>query len=333
MLTTADITRVLRYYDLGTLDRVSRVRYGYVNETVVIQTSCGCYVLRRNHRRFSLEAICRRHELIAWLRVHGFPAPTLIPTCSGSTILTLDNRSYEIHAYVEGDDYDPDRPRQLTSIGATLARYHRVVQGFDMPASAPRYSPYTVLARVEQLLERDVMGDLRDSLAWYSMRATQLRRRLPDMLYSSLPHLVIHGDIHGDNLRFKNNQVVALFDYDQATRDARLVDVADALVGFATEPAKDFMWGTFAGPLCMERVIYLLMAYSAVEPFTTDEITALPMLVELLWLQGELGRVLSTPEGAPDYHLSVLDQGHLLSDWMGEHGVEIVTSLKTTQAQ
>jgi hypothetical protein len=31
--------------------------------------------------------------------------------------------------------------------------------------------------------------------------------------------------------------------------------------------------------------------------------------------------------------LSVLDQGHLLSDWMGEHGMEIVTSLTTAEAR
>src|SRR5690242_14113152 len=138
MLTTTDITRVLRYYELGTLEHVSRVRFGYVNETVVIQTNRGCYIVRRNHRRFNLEALCRRYELIAWLRLHDFSVPALIPTRSGSTLVILDNRSYEIHAYIEGDDYDPDRPRQLTSIGATLARYHHVVQSFDLPASAPR---------------------------------------------------------------------------------------------------------------------------------------------------------------------------------------------------
>lgn len=148
-----------------------------------------------------------------------------------------------------------------------------------------------------------------------------------------LPHLVIHGDIHGDNLRFEGDQVIALFDYDQATCDARLVDLADALVGFTTQPATDFMWGTYAGPLDTERTLHLVTAHVAVEPLTTTEITALPMLVELLWLQGELGRVLSTPEGAPDYHLSVLDQGHRLSDWMDQHYDELITSSTIAEAR
>src|SRR5690606_19751023 len=156
-------------------------------------------------------------------------------------------------------------PGQLESVGATLARYHRTVVGFPaQPHSpAPRYSAQAILALCEQLVERDIMGDLADLLAWYSGRATQLRSLLPEDLYAGLPALVVHGDILLDSLRFDGDAVVALLDYDQAVWDARISDLADALVAFATRRVPDAGWGVFQGPLDEERAGQLLAAYAA----------------------------------------------------------------------
>lgn len=46
------------------------------------------------------------------------------------------------------------------------------------------------------------------------------------------------------------------------------------------------------------------------------ERAALPVLVETVWLQGNLRRVLLTSEAEPDYHLEVLEQGRWLSGWL-----------------
>jgi homoserine kinase type II len=210
---------------------------------------------------------------------------------------------------------------QLASIGVTLAEYHRAICGFAAPPgqAQPRYSPQAILALMEQLLEWDVMGDLHDPLAWYTSRAVELRAALPEAAYAALPHTVIHGDIHCDNLRFRGDQVAGLLDYDQVAWDARAVDLADALVAFASVPMAASTWGVFLGPLDCARAACLLNSYARVAPLTAAEAAQIPTLVELLWLQGELGRVRSTPEGAPDYHRSVLEQGRLLSAWMRDH--------------
>ncbi len=322
MLTARDIAGVLSHYDLGTPVEFSPAAHGYVNETAFVRTTRGRYVVRRNHRRFTEPLLRYRHALIAWLRERDAPVPPLIPTRDGGTLLQLNQRYYEVQAFVEGEAHDPCRPQQLASVGATLARYHRAVIGFPPPpaAAAPRYSPWGVDALATQLIERDVMGELHEPLTWYSQRSAQLRAALSDAVYAALPHLVIHGDIHSDNLRFRGDQVAALLDFDQASWDARLVDLADALVAFASEPRREQTWGVFSGPLDLERALLLLGAYAAEAPLTGQEAAALPPMIEVLWLQGELGRVRSTPEGAPEYHASVLDQGRALSAWMAANG-------------
>lgn len=327
MLSLTDIEHILTFYTLGKLYGVTQAYRGFVNETAFIQTSVGRFVVRRNHRRLSEAAHRYRHRLINYLVEHAFPTPALVPTNMGDTLLHLDGRLYEIMTYVHGTDYDPQRPQQLLNIGATLAQYHRLTQPFPPPTENPsmRYSASNIMALTEKLTMNDVMGDLYEPLTWYANRAAQLRAMLKDKEYTTLPHLIIHGDIHRDNLLFEHDQVVALLDFDQVAYDARVVDIADALVAFtSTKPAHGpISWGLFQGPLDEKLAARFLSAYTRVFPLTPAEITALPVVLEALWLQGELGRVISTPEGAPDYHQSVLDQGRELSAWMQAHSKQL----------
>lgn len=328
MLHTSDITRLLALYDLGKLQNVTQARRGFVNETAFVQTDRGRFAVRRSHRRLGEAGHRYRHQLIAWLARHDFPAADLIPARNGDTLIEIKGRFYEVRAFVEGGDFDPNRPLQAVSVGAMLARYHQAIQGFMPPPDVPepRYSPQTILGLTERLLERDMMGELYDWLAWYDARAAQLRTIVSPAAYAGLPQLVIHGDIHSDNMLFVGDEAVALIDYDQATWDARLVDVADGLIGFATASGHvdKLQWGVYQGPLDVDRSVRLMSGYAEVSPLTNAEIELLPSLVELIWLQGELGRVISTPEGSPDYHQDVLSQGRWLSSWIQERGQRLV---------
>lgn len=333
MLTTNDITRILNLYDLGKFYGVTQARRGFVNETAFVQTSKGRFVLRRSHRRLSESALRYGHDLTAWLIKRDFPVPALVAAKDGSTLLNVGGRFYEMREFVQGDDFDPSRPRQIGSVGATLARYHQAIQGFPAPGpiADPRYSPQTVMGLVERLLERDAMGELYEPLGWYDRRAAALRTPVSRGRYRSVPHLVIHGDVHSDNFLFMGDEVTVLLDFDQATWDARIVDLADALVAFATNadiPGWN-AWGVFQGPLDEARATRLVAGYHAVAALSPTEIELLPQLVELIWLQGELGRVISTPEGSPDYHQDVLEQGRWLSNWMRERSQRLSASWMT----
>jgi homoserine kinase type II len=207
------------------------------------------------------------------------------------------------------------------SVGATLAQYHRIVEGIESPPGEAqlRYAPQSMQALIETILERDFMGDLTATLASYDARIAALRATLPNGVYESLPHVVIHGDVHRDNLLFAGDSVVALLDYDQIAWDTPLADLADALVAFASVDKSDtVMWGVFDGPLDEERADLLILAYTRSRTLTPAEVGMLPILLEVHWLKAELGRVVSTPEGAPDYHMAVLEQGLELSQWIQE---------------
>jgi homoserine kinase type II len=331
VLTSSDIARVLARYDLGVMEGFCAAGHGFVNETAIVTTSRGRFVLRRSHRRFGIPAHRYRHALTAWVRARGAPTPAILPACDGDTLVVLDGRAYEMQAYIEGCDFDPCRQGQIAAAGTALARYHLATEGFTRPApSEPRYVPRGLYALVERLLERDVTGELHETLAWYDARAAQLRARLPHTAYAALPHLLVHGDVHPDNFRFIGDQVSGLLDLDQVAWDARVVDLADALVAFATVSSEPHGWGVFRGPIDERRATALLDAYTSLVALAPCEVAALPVALEVLWLRGELGRVISTPEGAPEYHLEVLEQGRRLSAWVTARHDDLVVRWSAT---
>jgi homoserine kinase type II len=329
MLTTTDIAQVLSHYDLGTLYSITHANRGYVNETAFVQTATDRLVVRRNSRRQSEVAQRYRHQLMMRLYEQGFPTPTLLPTHDGETLLTINGRTFEVLSFVKGEDFTADRPQQLTSMGATLGRYHHVVKDMPPPpdtdAADRRYSPQGVLALTEMLLRRDIMGDLAPMLSWYDEQASRLRIALPNKVYDALPHLVIHGDVHRDNFLFARDEVVAMLDYDQIAWDTPVTDLADALIAFASVDKPHVLnWGVFNGPLDEARAENIIEGYAQSYRLSPTEIAILPVMIEVAWLHGELSRVVSTPEADPDYHLAVLSQGQQLSQWMNTHREDLI---------
>lgn len=319
MLSHYDIQRALAHYDLGELRSIQAAAHGLVNETAFAETSSGRYVVRRNQRRLGRASLKLRHELHAWLSSRAVPCPRLVAARSGETAVEVDGRIFEVATFIEGEEYCPRCAAQSAGVGAALARYHCAVVGFPALADSqpPRYSPSVLPGLIERLMQRDMLGDLTVQLSWYDRRAADLRGRLRDAAYADLPQLLIHGDIHRDNLLFCGERVVGLLDFDQVTLDARIVDLADALIAFAPGRPPDGWspWGVYDGPLDAERAGLLLAAYDGAMPLSTAERAALPVILEVLYLQGNLRRVLSTAEAEPDYHIDVLEQGK----WLAEH--------------
>lgn len=320
MLTQFDIEQALAHYELGALRSVRPAMHGLVNETAFVETALGRFVVRRNQRRLGQASLDLRQRLLNFLRNRGFPAPRLIAARTGATAVAVAGRFFEVFTFIEGDDFNPDRSAHLRATGAILARYHRVISAFPDPPSPqePRYVPGGLHGLTERLMQRDMMGDLTGMLNWYDLRATELRRALPDAAYHALPRVLIHGDMHRDNILFRGDVVAALLDFDQVTIDARLVDLADALVGLAlgTAPEGWSPWGVYPGPLDPQRAQELVAGYNTRAPLSAAERSALPLLIETIWLQGNLRRVLLTGDAEPDYHIEVLEQGRWLSRWM-----------------
>lgn len=323
-----ELQRVLRCYELGELRVARRAECGFVNENWVVETNRKRYFLRRRHPHLRNPGVIRaQHALINRLRQAGFPAPTIVPTASGGTLLMLDDEFYEIHEYIEGTPYDHTSPAHFQEAALTLGLYHTHVQGF-----APRalrdlgelYSPAILNTNLTNLteawrLERD--RDLAQVARQLESHAADLATRFSG--HGTLPHLVIHGDYYADNLLFEDDRIVGVVDYDKARWQPRVVELAEVLIYFASLRPGHLKHLVYPGFLEWEPFARFLHHYTHAITLDENEIRALPDYIRCIWLSISLQRLLEKgprPAQAPAALREVL----ALGDWATANAQQMV---------
>ena len=288
---------ILLNYPVGECLEFHKIERGFVNQTWLVKTPTGHYVLKRrqadprNVARFTAQ-----HALLEYLSRVGFPAPEIVRTRDGATFLNWDNTIYELYIYIPGDICDSAKASHIKAAAHTLGQYHKLVNGFQHPLFPvqTRYSP-TVLKRI---LER-LRSKGKKELAGQSLHIWErLKSHCLDLLdhlgkLDTLPHLVIHGDYWDENIIMRGKEVVGVVDYDQAQYCARVQEIAEAIIYFAREQAGHYQHIVYTGALDLQKTHLFLSAYGDVNILTGEEIQALPYLIRTIWLCASLKPPLS----------------------------------------
>ena len=314
-----ELKRVLHHYPLGELRAARRAEQGFVNENWIVETARGRYFLKRRHPRLRQPGLIRaQHELIGWLRRAGFPAPTIVPTVRGETFLVLDGELYDIQVYIEGQPYDHDRPAHLEEAALTLGRYHTHVKGFAPQALrnlGELYSP-AITSRILTRLT-DAWQLSRDPELAEIVR--QLQAQIADLAacligHGELTYLVIHGDFYAGNLLFDGDRIIGVVDYDKARWQPRIVELAEALIYFASPRPGHLKHLVYPGFLKWEPFTRFLQGYAQAATLERKEVDTLPGYVRCIWLSVSLKRLLEKGP-RPDEALEALQEVLALADW------------------
>jgi homoserine kinase type II len=315
------LDRVLSRYAIGKPCSARPAERGFVNENRHIETPLGSYFLKRYHPSMGHpDVIHAQHALVAHLRQAGFPAPAIVPTIDGDTLLALDGDLYEIQEYLGGTFYNHDRPEHLQEAALVLGRYHTCVAGFAPQVLCSQddlYSPAILRANLIDLINAWELDRDATPVQQLEAHADALTTRFAT--HGTLPYLVIHGDYYADNLIFKDDHIVGVVDYDKAGWQPRVVELAEALVYFASPRPGTFKHLVYPGPLEWEPLEHFLRAYARllrtyanVVAIDENEVHALPDYIRCIWLQMSLKRLsekVPRPPKAPEALREVLALG------------------------
>jgi homoserine kinase type II len=339
---------VLSHYALGQLQAAQRIEQGFVNENWIVETDRGRYILKRHRpdlykpeRAKDTRIILGQHDLIKWLREAGFPAPAIVPTAGGETLLILNGELYEIQDYIEGDPYDHNRSAHLEAAAITLGRYHASVQGFApraLCAWGELYSPANASAplrlvstHLHEACQLDEAPGLLSVIEQLRSRADGLAARFAR--HGTLPRLVIHGDYHAGNLLFRDDQIVGVVDYDSANWQPRVVEVAEALIYFASPRPGQLKHLVYPGFLEWKPFTRFLQGYARLVTLDENEIRALPDYIYCIWfgvsLRCTAQRLLGEGPRPPEA-LAVLQEILALADWASASAGNMVEIARST---
>jgi homoserine kinase type II len=242
------------------------------------------------------------HALLRELHERGFTlTPVLIGTKQGNTYIEVDHLAegsqgtyVAIFSYVKGEDrYTWDNPicarEELEGAAEVLALYHRSIFGWE---GIDEWEGVRIIDRVPLMVNKwkGHAADATDSSfdRYLLKNIFHLAGILSDSgyipvrrVYDGLPHLAIHGDYHPGNLRFSNNRISGLFDFDWSEMDSRCFDVGLALYYFCTS------WEDSSnGTLLLDRVETFLRSYQEgggamgpLGPLSSAELQHLPRMI------------------------------------------------------
>jgi Ser/Thr protein kinase RdoA (MazF antagonist) len=315
----AQLERVLSHYNLGSLQSAQRVERGYVNENWLVATDCGRYFLKRRHPdlRHS-DRIAAQHHLLTALSEANFPVPLPRITRTGQTWLALEAEVYELYDCVEAQPYNHQRSAHLTAAAQTLGQYHTLAVDIA-PAALQNLGDLYHPAHLHPLLaeanrrwaesgEAPLLRNLQAHAAELILRAK----------VGLLPQVTIHGDYYAGNLLFQDDQIVCVVDWDKARRAPRVVELAEALIYFASPQPGTLQNLVYRGVLQWGPLAQFLHNYTQHITLQPAEIEALPNLIQCIWLEISLKWLLENP---PPLSLIAPALGDLLtlSDWAHEH--------------
>jgi len=293
-----EIVEVLEeWYDLGRVQAVSEIFGGYDNHSyrlvVKRQGFSQNYFLRRYKQGIAEHEIQFEHALLDHCAARGFTlAARVIANRQGTTYAKPpnSNRVFAVYEFLEGEDkYSWNNPalndEEFVSASKMLATFHSAAIGFE-PGNFTRVEPPvrdllpTFSSRFKNFAQTGRNGKFQRFFLAHldNILASIENTRITKADASHMPQCPIHCDFHPGNLKYLNNRVVGVFDFDWSKIDLRLFDLCMAVDYFCCswEEGND-------GDLRLDKVSLFLNVYQerlqqtgVMKPLNTVEIRNLP---------------------------------------------------------
>jgi homoserine kinase type II len=349
------ITEIIeRLYDIGTVTTVNEIFGGYNNRSFGIQTlkdgSTRTYFLREYKSDVAAGEIRFEHALIGHAIQNGFTfAAGIVANAGGETFVqpASSPSMFAIFEYLDGEDkYTWDNPNltdaEFKSAGRVLAAFHNAVRGFN-PGVLKRTEP-PILALWPLLADHlaglgrpkpggqlqafftDHLQSILDRIARNPLESTEAE---------GMPVIGIHCDYHPGNLKWTDEQVVGIFDFDWSKMDLRLFDVALAVIYFCSrwDNGHDGELRCDKGELFISSYQHKLRKLAGLEPLTPAERGLMPKMLDIAniyLLHWEIAAYHSTP-GADEYeYLTYLKHNVRLMHWLEAHRSAVIETVSRT---
>jgi homoserine kinase type II len=338
-------------YDIGTVTAVNEIFGGYNSRSFGIEAlKDGCaktYFLRKYKAGMSAGEIRFEHALISHAIKNGFSiAAGIVASVGGETFVqpTCSRSIFAIFDYLDGEDrYTWDNPdltdAEFKHAGRVLAVFHNAVHDFN-PGRLQRTEPPILLLwprlaeKFAGFVSQKQTGKLQ---AYYAAHLQSLLDMITCNPFDpieaeGLPRLPVHCDYHPGNLKWTDERVVGIFDFDWSKMDLRLFDVAMAVIYCCSR------WdGDRDGELRCDKCELFIGAYqqqlcksAGLEPLTSAEQRLLPKMLDIAniyLIHWEVSTYMDTAGVDDDEYLAYLKHNIRLMHWLEDHRAAVIETI------
>mgnify|MGYP000859418477 CR=1 FL=1 len=242
------VAQVVReYYDLGEVGMPVPVPGAHQrrHRKLIIEASAGRFLVKTYKRDLrELDALRFQHRLSDHLHEHDLPVARIIRAKDGKGIVELKDWALEVQSFVEGE---PMRVTRHTLIVASKAqgRFHDVCRDFPRPQREARMWRFSEVPRENfgRLFEKArAEADTPELTEQCNTIALFLRDAAKTLDWDARGEFetgLIHGDWHGGNLFFHNDELVGILDLEFAGEGCFLEDLAYAISNLCIRTTAD----------------------------------------------------------------------------------------------
>jgi homoserine kinase type II len=352
-----------RDYDLGPVVRIEQIFGGYVNQSFAVWTRTHAgehkYFVCKYNKAIIQSEVLFQHRLVNHIVRGGFHmAAQVFATKTGGTFATREEtfggqkivRFFAVFALLGGEDkytWVKNRctDREYENSARALAQFHHYGQDFD-PGDVRREQP-PIMELVPTLAETftgccsQATGSRFDEYLLPKMpailRVIEKGAEIAPLL-RGLPFLPVHCDYHPGNLKYADEEVVGMFDFDWSKLDYRLFDVGLGIAYFCSS------WsGEDSGELWLDKAAVFVRAYqdeaakfAAPGPMSEVELGCLPRMIanaNLFVLNWDITAYYADKNPDDDEYLTYLEHNVKLMEFIEGHEAElahIATSVHPT---
>lgn len=213
-LSKEDINNIAKEYDLVVYS-FEGVPEGILNSNYLLNTDRGRFILRvlEGNRSFESE----KEELDFLLELNKI-IPCTIPceTQAGETLIRYNNKLMSLFYYIDGKKIEEITPYYLKEIGILLGKLHNFSNNKVINRKTRIDEDY-YLKKINLNSVNIPKGDIDE--------ITKLYNKLLKIDFTSLPQGIIHNDIFPDNVFVKDNRIVGILDFNDATTAPFIFDI------------------------------------------------------------------------------------------------------------
>jgi len=245
-VTLDAVERIAEQFALAArVDAVERIERGLINDSYLVTTSRGDYVVQRiNDQVFRDPAVLAQNVAVVATHLGGTLVPEPVATRAGGWLVTDGGAAWRAWHRVAGAAIPDASPAQLRAAARLLGRFHAALADLapdQLVETLPRFhDPAHRLAGLIEAVEADPVDRAEGMAAEIgaALAAAPLAARAAEIV-ASVPRRVAHNDAQLANFLFRGDDAVCLVDLDTVMGTAWFWDVGDLLRTSAAPAAED----------------------------------------------------------------------------------------------
>ena len=217
-LDRAAVEGLARRFGIDDITAFSVLDGGSENSNYCLETNSAKYVLTLCDQK-SLNHATNLANLLVYLTDHGIRTSRVVVPPKEPIVILHDEKPVMLKHHFDGDIAANLTGDLLVQLGEEMARLHDI----SAPSYLPKSFPYG-----RSYFSEVINSNLDHAyVEWLSERNSYLQKRIPQ----NLPMTLIHGDVFFDNMIVKDDQLMAIIDFEEACHYYRSFDLGMVIVG------------------------------------------------------------------------------------------------------